>query len=618
MEEMSELDYAGAMKKNMAESIELTTEDGASYDKINDIFKDVPEGKVGYVNLKTGDVKILGDIDHQVASILYEENQIDSGSGGTSHIIKYSTIYNMINAEPSINYGLSLHSELPIAYGYRFQNTAEVKELDKMQSIGSVSSGYWSEWAKFVNFDHILRQSIHSLKAMGVLYVEKTYDAAGLNKKGWGVRKMRVLSPDAMYVVVDSKGNILGFIQWAGETERRFYEDDEQTKKFLQQRRIRASDKNKFLKEHPGSISIPRHKIIFATYNAYYDDTVYGYGALIPLIPYSKSKIGIQQRVLRMIENSASSFVVFKYGTENYMVSGKAATKVMKDISKAKNPKYIVVPFYFDVQTVDMGGAINTVAPVMEYFKDEQMVGLGVPLILVKEGSSGEGANIQLEVFTRQLKYMQNIMSNIFRTQCFPEVLLGDPSKSSKLATDDVRLYPYMRPSIFHKIPELKWNIIESVADRRLRLGVDAQHGGVAISEYREEIGRVGKIAKSDEMPLIAIQREAQEIQKELAELQEETARMQMKHDEQMMNKEMEKADQDMAMEREKHTMEKEKIAMTAETNKESERATGIKDKADGVRNKEKERATGIKDKADGKRNADKDKRDKDKAKAKK
>jgi hypothetical protein len=286
------------------------------------------------------------------------------------------------------------------------------------------------------------------------------------------------------------------------------------------------------------------------------------------------------------------------------MVSGKAATKVMKDISKAKNPKYIVVPFYFDVQTVDMGGAINTVAPVMEYFKDEQMVGLGVPLILVKEGSSGEGANIQLEVFTRQLKYMQNIMSNIFRTQCFPEVLLGDPSKSSKLATDDVRLYPYMRPSIFHKIPELKWNIIESVADRRLRLGVDAQHGGIAISEYREEIGRVGKIPKSDEMPLIAIQREAQEIQKELAEMQEETARQQMLHDKDMMvleekkmNKEMEMKDQDMAMQKEKHGMEKEKIGMTATSNK------------------EKERATGVKDKADGKRNADKDKRDKAKVK---
>ncbi len=615
MEETDELEYASAMKKNMSESIELTSEQGEAYDRIDDIFGDVPDGKVGYVNLKTGDVKILGDIDQQVASVLYEENQFDAGSGGTSHIIKYSTIYDMINAEPSINYGLTLHSELPVAYGYRFQKPAPAKELTKLQTVSEVSSDYWDEWARFVNFDHVLKMTIHSLKAMGVVYIEKTYDAAGLNKKGWGIRKMRILSPDAMYVVVDSKGNVLGFIQWAGETERKFHEDDEQTKKLLQQRRIRSIDKNKFLKEHPGSISIPRHKIVFATYNAYYDDTVYGYGNLIPLIPYSKSKIGIQQRVLRMIENSASSFVVFKYGTKDYMVSGKAATKVMKDISKARNPKYIVVPFYFDVQPINTGGAIDTVAPVMEYFKDEQMVGLGVPLILIKEGSSGEGANIQLEVFTRQLRYTQKMLSNIFRTQAFPEVLLGDPSKSSKLATDDVRLYPYMRPSVFHKIPELKWNLIESNADKRLRLGVDAQHGAIGQTEYREEVGRIGKVPKSDEMPIIAIQREAQEIQKEMAELQEETARMQMEHDKQMMDKEMEKVDLDMALEKEKHAMEKEKIAMTAEINKESERATGVKDKADGVRNKEKERATGVKDKADGKRNTDKDKRDKIKAK---
>ncbi len=587
MEEMEEVDYASALKQNMNESIELTAEHGKAYQQIDDIFGDVPDGKVGFVNLKTGDVKVLGDIDQQVASVLYEENQADAGSGGTSHIIKYSTIYDMINAEPSINFGLSLHSELPVAYGYRFQEAEPVDELKNLQTIKSVSEEYWAEWARFVNLDHVLKMTIHSLKAMGVVYIEKTYDAAGLNKKGWGIRKMRILSPDAMYVVVDSKGNILGFIQWAGETERRFYEDDEQIKRLLQQRRIRAGDQNKFLKQHPGAISIPRHKIIFATYNAYYDDTVYGYGNLIPLIPYSKSKIGIQQRVLRMIENSASNFVVFKYGSENYMVSGKAATKVMSDISRAKNPKYIVVPFYFEVQPIEMGGAIQTVAPVMDYFKDEQMTGLGIPMILLRPGGSGEGASIQLEAFTRQLKYMQNIMGNLFRTQCFPEALLGDPIKSSKLVTDDVRLYPYIRPSVYHKIPELKWNTIETVADRRLRLQADGQLGAIGSSEYRQEIGRMGKVAKSDEMPLIQIQREALEVQKEQAEMQEETARQQMKHDQKMMgleekkmDKEMEKANQDMAMQKEKHTMEKEKIRMTKDTNKERERATAVRDRA--------------------------------------
>ena len=121
MEEKKEVDYASVLKQNINESIELTAEHGEAYQKIDDIFGDVPDGKVGFVNLKTGDVKVLGDIDQQVASVLYEEDQHDAGSGGTSHIIKYSTIYDMINAEPSINFGLTLHSELPVAYGYRFQ-----------------------------------------------------------------------------------------------------------------------------------------------------------------------------------------------------------------------------------------------------------------------------------------------------------------------------------------------------------------------------------------------------------------------------------------------------------------------------------------------------------------
>lgn len=594
MEDKDAIDFASVIKNNISNSIELTDESGEAYDKIHDIFKDIPSGKVGFANLKTGDVKVLGDIDQQIAYTLYEENQFDSGSGGTSHIIKYSTIYDMINSEPSINFGLTLHSELPVAYGYRFQQPAQVKELYNLQTIGEISEEYWAEWARYINLDHILKMAIHSLKAMGVVYIEKTYDAAGMNRKGWGIRKMRVLSPDAMYVVVDSKGNILGFIQWAGETERKFYEDDESIKQHLEKRRIQIDNKNSFLKNHQGSIFIPRHKIIFATYNAYYDDTVYGYGNLVSLIPYSKSKIGIQKRVLRMIENSASSFVVFKYGTENYMIPGKAATKVMNDISSTKNPKYIAVPFYFDVQTVDMGGAIQTVAPVMDYFKDEQMTGLAVPMILLRPGGSGEGAKVQLEAFTRQMKYMQNIMSNLFRTQCFPEALLGDPTRSSKLVTDDVRLYPYIRPSVYHKIPELKWNTIESVADRRLRLDVDAKHGAISLQEYRQEIGRMGEIMEGDEMPLIRLQYEQIEMQEEQMKLDQETTKMQMDHDKEMVDKEMERSKQEINnteknIEHQGKQLEidSKRFDLDKKKNAESERSQKVKDQR-AVKNKSK------------------------------
>ncbi len=594
-------DYSELLKDNLSEAIELTAADGEAFNKIDDVFKDVPAGKVGYVNLKTGDVKVLGNIDDQIGRVLYEEAQTNAGSGGTSHVIQYDSIYDLINSEPSINYGLTIHSELPVAYGYRFQDPKSVPELSRTTPIAQVSPAYWDEWSKFVNLDHTMKMSIHSLKAMGVMYVEKVYDRVGLNKRGWGIRKLRLLSPDAMYTIVDTQGNILEFVQWAGDSKRKFFTDsvnEERAKQMLNKRRILKEDKSNFKRNHPGAVIIPRHKIIFATYNAYYDDTVYGYGNLVPLISYSKSKIGIQKRVLRMIENSASSFVVFKYGTENYMVSGKAATNVMSKISASKNPKYVVLPFYFDVQAVELGSAMSNVEPFLQFFKDEQTIGLGIPLILMKPESSGEGATIQLEAFTRQMKYMQNTLSNIFRTQCFPEVLLGDPTKSSKLFTDDPKMYPYMRPSVFHRIPELKWNTIESVADRRLRLDVDAKHGGISFEEYRQEIGRMGKIGNGDAMPLIKLQTEQAENDMELKEMdikikemEMEMQEKQMVADEKMANMDMQKTELDMKqtshnldIAKGQMSLDKENIKMTAQTNKEKERATATKDKADSVR----------------------------------
>lgn len=579
-------DVTEKLRNSMAESIELTAEHGEAYSKIHDVFKDVPSGQVGVVNMKTGDVSVLGDIDQQIATVLYEDQQSDAGSGGASHVINYRSIIDLINAQPPINYGLSIHSELPVAYGYRFQNPTAVEELASMDTIATVTPEYWTEWAKFVNLDHIFKMSIHSLKAMGVLYIEKTYDTAGMNKRGWGIRKMRVLSPDAMYTIVDSKGNILGFMQWDGETERKFHEDVESTKQLLDKRMIRAEDKENFRKHHPGAVFIPRHKIAYATYNAYYDDTVYGFGSLVPLISYSKSKVGIEQRILRMIENSASSFVVFKYGTPDYMVSGKSATKVMRDVTKAKNPKYIVVPFYFDVEPVELGKSMAQVEPYLEFFKDEQLTGLGIPMILLRPGGSGEGAKIQLEAFTRQLKYIQNVVGNIFRTQVFPEVLLGDPTKSAKLISDDPRMYPYLRPSVFHKIPELKWNTIESVADRRLRLDVDAKHGAISAEEYREEIGRTSVVSDNDHLPLIKLQIEQLGMQEEMQEKEMEMRDMEMQHEKEMadmemkkMDKEMEKSQVDIENSRQKLDMDKEKFELDKQRNKEKERSQSVADK---------------------------------------
>jgi hypothetical protein len=489
-------------------------------------LKDLPDDHVAVVHLATGDlvdVRPADDIAEVAAGVLYEQGMFDiTERGGSSHLVDYASLYDMLNSEPNINQSLALRSELPIAYGYTFQypdmgfNVVEspVPLLDPME---------WEEWAQFVNLDHVMRQAFHSLLTTGNLWIEKFHDKAGLNKGAWGIYKMRVLSPDAMYNVVDDTGNIVEFIQWVGDTPRTF------GKSF---KPIRKSKVDEFIAEKKkedkdGTVHrIPRHRIAYWNYNAYYDDTVYGYGSAVSLISYARSKIGIQKRVLRMVENNSGSFIVFKYGTAEYMVAGGAAKKVMNRINKSKNPRYIVLPWYFDVEAVEQGKPLQNVQPLLDFFREEEMTGIGLPPVLTGRGGSSEGAVIQLEILVRQIMYLQRVVGNLLRKFIFPDALLGVPTASKKIFTDDEKpeFYGYMTRSVWHAIPMLRWNIIETVADRRLRHDVAAKHGFMGLREIRKESGYQGSIEGPD-LPLIAKAKQEMQLAERSLDLEEEVAR---------------------------------------------------------------------------------------------
>jgi hypothetical protein len=487
-----------------------------AYTKLNELTSNVPEGHMAVINNKTGDVIDVGKLDDVMSEVLIEEDQMMDLDKGISHNVKYHTLYNMFNSEPSVNQALALRSELPVAYGYKFQYPDQPDEFKKgaQKSIAKISIPYWSLWASWVNLDHQFRQSIHSLLGTGNLWIEKFYDKAGMNKRGWGVKGLRILSPDAMYNVVDKKARIIGFVQWAGDTDRRFGDDLALTKRKIGEIKIQiVKDRAQAIKDKrkppPDLIEIPRHKIIYWNYNAYYDDTVYGYGSAIPLISYARSKVGVQKRVLRMIENAASSFVVFKYGTENYMVSGATAKKIFRNIKSKSHLKYVLLPFYFEPQEVELGGKMQNVEPYLNYFRDEQLYGAGLPPFLAGKGGSAEGALMQMEMLVRQMKYMQSILGHEFRRQLFAECVVGNPVDSRVIVTDPPAEYPYMTAATFANLPEVRWRDIESIADRRLRHDVYARHGVMTLEEIRDEIGYTGTLTDKQLPPLVRKEIEA-------------------------------------------------------------------------------------------------------------
>lgn len=511
-----------------AVTIESDGDTKEAFDKLNDIFKGLPSNHIGIYNTKTKRVIDLGLADETMSvgngsgkesKVVMSEDQFGDEFGGVSHNIKYRSIIDMINAEPGINQGLNIRSELSIGYGYRFKMVDVPMEISPSPVFPEISEGYWKLWARKVNYDHVLRQEIHSMMATGNVWVEKIYDKKGMADGGWGVQGLKVLSPDTMHNVVDDHGNILYFIQSMVDTTRTLggitisYRDvDKFIKKMEDIRRSKGDDYSG--DDLGGIVMLPRHKIVYYNYNAYYDDTVYGYGLGVPLISYAKSKIGIQKRVLRMIENSASSLMVFKYGTETNMVSGDGAKSIFREVVKRPDLKFILLPWYFDVEEKELGKNLPNAEPYLRYFEEQETNGIGLPPVLTGRGGSGEGSVIQLEIMSRQLMFIQKVVSNHHSTQLYPDCIIGDPLRhGSRMDVQDcdsvledikngneppVVFYPNLSPSFLSRIPQLVWNTMESVADRRLRHQVYAREGILTPREIREEMGYDGEVNDED------------------------------------------------------------------------------------------------------------------------
>ena len=210
----------------------------------------------------------------------------------------------------------------------------------------------------------------------------------------------------------------------------------------------------------------------------------------------------------------------------------------MSQLRQSNYPKYVVLPFFFDVEVKQLEGNLPALNEYMDYFRDEELMGIGLPPVLTGKGGSSEGANIQLEILVRQTKYLQNVIGNEFRRQLFPEVLLGDPTRSQRIVTRPAKRYPYIKPSVFSLVPEIRWNTIESVADMRLRHDVYAKHGLLSQQEIRKEIGLDGKVARGDLPPTVALA---------FKQLDQVMKQQKMQLEAQMMQKEMQMEEKDKA-----------------------------------------------------------------------
>ena len=89
-----------------------------------------------------------------------------------------------------------------------------------------------------------------------------------------------------------------------------------------------------------------------------------------------------------------------------------------------------------------------------------------------------------------------------------------NPSRSGRIVAKD------LSPSDYRQVPLIKWNVIESVADHRLRMGELTESGLLGEEEGRKQLGLRGKLSDEQQTVRNRVKLKEAEAQERLADAQ--------------------------------------------------------------------------------------------------
>ena len=176
----------------------------------------------------------------------------------------------------------------------------------------------------------------------------------------------------------------------------------------------------------------------------------------------------------------------------------------------------------------------------MEYQIRTISTSLGVPATILGlvPSTSGQTDEITEEYFRRRVMVLQNYIGEMITNQIFRDIFLFHPND---LKTDRGRKELHnITPMQYAEIPFIRYNAIENIPNRRLRVREELIAGTLTLSEARQEFGRPAFYNEDDLHPQLRqfiaqaknldkstenMDREL-DIQEKSLEVQKETAKM--------------------------------------------------------------------------------------------
>lgn len=379
-------------------------------------------------------------------------------------------LWNYYRADGTVQQTFGLTADLVIAYGYSFDMPLPITK--KLEDNQNEFIHLLELWRGYVAFDEKIKDSILQGRIFGDFFAEKVYDDGGaLSKTSWGIKSIKVLDPRTVYVDRSNDGKVRNYYQHPKAHQ-------------IQPRNLMKSTR---------SIKIPAAQMIHIKFDDIINKT-YGMSRMYALLDTIDMKIGLKSDAVQIAQRRASPFLVWSIGSEDKIFPPDLIAEIRGDLEGQLldvTEHDVFVPGFIKVEVV---GGDNTAGvdllPIIDFMNKEVALGSGVPdIIIAGSSASGEAAKAKEEIFTRQIKALQQFIFTEWRNQCLVD-LVFPPKKDGKGGVKAEEI----NPAKYEKIPLIKANIIESVADGRLRMEAMSNSAFMGEEEGRKQLGLRGKL----------------------------------------------------------------------------------------------------------------------------
>lgn len=392
------------------------------------------------------------------------------------NIMRYETAMNTV---PLLAAAVWLRADIMTAYGYTFKFDTD----DPLKPFQMERLKFLRYWSRFVELNHTIKQISACMDVYGDAFVEKVYDSKSQAEGGWGIKRLKIVHPNTVSVNRDEYGRVIEYIQEP-------YKQMDSTGIFAPQTTGPKTSKTSKKSHEPDRQRVAAPHTIVHFKSRDFTGGAYGSSMFRPLKETVNIMLGLEDDIADISRVTARPLTVWLMGDADNPLSVRQMRAIGAQIMSAlAQGSDIAIDGRVDVQTVETGKSVTNLEPFQNYIIRQIIAGLGVPDTLMSmSGSSTADAEIKLEMFRRKILSRQLYIANKLTNEVFRDIFLFHPNDFKKKTNASKVIN--INCGQFQTLPVTRWNEIEDISNRRLRVQSELLGGAMDMLEAKEDFGR--------------------------------------------------------------------------------------------------------------------------------